>query len=52
MVEEIQAGIFVDMKEFLPNNVALPQCLQETSLGPQITHSSATHMWEIQDPLI
>ena len=39
------------MKEFLPDDVALLQRLQETGLGPQATHSSATHMLEIRDPL-
>ena len=51
VVDRIRAGSFVDLKELLPDNMALLQRLQETSTGPQAASGSSSRMREIRDPL-
>ena len=51
VVERIRAGAFVDLKELLPDNVALLQRLQETNLGTQASSSNSPRMRDIRDPL-
>ena len=56
VVEKVQAGSFVDFKEFSVNNVILPQRLQELGQSGQVTPSvqplvSGSRLREITDPL-
>ena len=51
VVERIRAGLFVDLKELLPDNVALLQRLQEVSTGTQASAGGQSRMRDIRDPL-
>ena len=51
VVDRIRAGSFVDLKEPLPDNMALLQRLQEMNTGSQVASSSSSRMREIRDPL-
>ena len=51
VVERIRAGSFVDLKEMLPDNVALLRRLQETNVNTQVTSGAGSRMRDIRDPL-
>ena len=51
VVDRISASSFVDLKELLPDNMALLQRLQETSAGSQATAGGPSRMREVRDPL-
>ena len=51
VVDRICAGSFVDLKELLPDNMALLQRLQETSTGPRAASGGCSRKREIRDPL-
>ena len=51
VVDRIRASTFVDLKELLPDNMALLQRLQETNTGSQVASSSSSRMRDIRDPL-
>ena len=51
VVEKIRAGAFVEMRELLPDNVALLQRLQETSLPGHPPPANPSRLRDIRDPL-
>ena len=51
VVERICAGLFVDLKELLQDNVTLLQFLKEVNMGTQTAPCTQTRMRDIRDPL-
>ena len=51
VVEKIRAGTFVEMRELLPDNVALLQRLQETNLPGHPPPATPSRLRDIRDPL-
>ena len=51
VVERIRAGLFVDLKELLQDNVALLQRLQEVNTGSQASTGGTSRMRDIRDPM-
>ena len=51
VVEKIRTGVFVEMRELLPDNVSLLQPLQETSLPDHPPPATPSRLRDIRDPL-
>ena len=51
MVEKVRSSSLIEMKELLPNNVALLQYLKEIDATNQPLSSNTTHLHDICDSL-